>query len=430
MNGSGVRTSRDLVLVGGGHAHALALRQLAMKPMPGVRITLVSPATHTPYSGMLPGLVAGHYCFEQTHIDLARLCAWAGVRFICSEVTALDPQRRRLTLAGRPPLDYDVLSLDIGSQPDLDSVPGARDFATPVKPVAGFWQRWQDLLSAQLATAPRLAVVGGGAGGVELALAIAHALDGRFERFDLYCSGPQILPGYNASARRVVEQALSQAGIRLHCQHRVTRVDVGELYFESGAVAGFDELFWCTGASPAAWVASSGLATDAQGFLAVRDTLQSVSEETVFGAGDIATQRNHPRPKAGVYAVRQAPVLASNLRAFFAGRSLRLHNPQRRFLSLLSLGERRAVAARGPFSVNGAWVWRWKDRIDSAFMQRFSALPALDMRTGRAEAGQQMPCAGCGAKVGGDPLRAALQELHEHYPEYCLPEGTQSGDAQ
>jgi selenide,water dikinase len=419
---------QDLVLVGGGHAHALVLRMLAMAPIPGVRLTLISPASHTPYSGMLPGLVAGHYCFEQTHIDLSRLCQWAGVRFICSEVTGLDPQARRITLRDRPPLDYDVLSLDIGSEPDLDSVPGAREFAIPVKPVAGFWQRWQALLGAELTAAPRVAVVGGGAGGVELALAMAHVLAGRFERFDLYCAGPQILPGYNASARRAVEQALDKAGIHLHCQHRVTRVDVGELYFESGAVAGFDELFWCTGATPAPWVAASGLHTDTRGFLALRDTLQSVSDERVFGAGDIATQRNHPRPKAGVYAVRQGPVLAANLRAYFGGRSLRLHNPQRRFLSLLSLGERRAVAVRGPFSAAGAWVWRWKHRIDSAFMRRFNELPPLKMSASGTRSPRQMPCAGCGAKVGGDPLLAALQSVRTVYPQHCLPAGANSQD--
>ena len=135
-----VELSRDLVLVGGGHAHALVLRNFAMRPVRGLRITLVSPASHTPYSGMLPGLVAGHYSFEQAHIDLERLCAWAGVRFISAEVTALDPRARRLTLAGRPAIEYDLLSLDIGSQPDMDSVPGAREHAVPVKPVASLWR--------------------------------------------------------------------------------------------------------------------------------------------------------------------------------------------------------------------------------------------------------------------------------------------------
>ena len=133
--------ARDLVLVGGGHSHALALRMLAMRPVAGLRITLISPASHTPYSGMLPGLVAGHYRFAQTHIDLARLCQWAGARFISAEVTAIDPAARRLSLAGRPGIDYDLVSIDIGSQPELDPVPGAREHAVPVKPVAGLWQR-------------------------------------------------------------------------------------------------------------------------------------------------------------------------------------------------------------------------------------------------------------------------------------------------
>ena len=127
---------QDLVLVGGGHSHVLVLRMLAMKPLAGLRITLVSPASHTPYSGMLPGLIAGHYTFEQTHIDLARLCQWAGVRFIAATVTAVDPNHQTLALAGRPSIAYDVLSLDIGSQPELDSVPGARRYAVPVKPVS------------------------------------------------------------------------------------------------------------------------------------------------------------------------------------------------------------------------------------------------------------------------------------------------------
>jgi selenide,water dikinase len=141
---------RDLVLVGGGHSHVIALRMLAMAPLAGLRITLVSPSSHSPYSGMLPGLIAGHYSFEQAHIDLSRLCQWAEVRFVAAEVTALDPVKRCLALAGRPPIYYDVVSIDIGSQPELDSVPGARRYATPVKPVAGLWRRWQDL-SARIA---------------------------------------------------------------------------------------------------------------------------------------------------------------------------------------------------------------------------------------------------------------------------------------
>jgi selenide, water dikinase len=426
---SATEIGRDLVLVGGGHSHALALRMLAMRPIEGLRITLVSPASHTPYSGMLPGLVAGHYSFEQTHIDLARLCQWAGVRFIAAQVTALDPAARQLSLAGRPAVNYDLVSLDIGSQPELDSVPGAREHAVPVKPVAGLWQRWQQLLErAQEHVAEaeyRIAVVGGGAGSVELAMAMAKRLAHKPVVIELWCGAGQILPGYNRGARKAVLAAMSRLGLAVHVDARVTRVEAGRLVFATGEEASYDQLFWCTGATAAPWVAASGLATDEQGFLAVADTLQSVDDDRVFGAGDIATQVRHPRPKAGVYAVRQGPVLAANLRARLLGKPLREHRPQRRFLSLVSLGDKLAAADRGPFSASGAWVWRWKDSIDRKFMARFEQLP-VSMPRGNwgvlpelAVSLEQQPCGGCGAKVGADVLGRVLGELAQDFPLHC-----------
>ena len=426
--------SKDLVLVGGGHSHALVLRMLAMRPVAGLRITLVSPASHTPYSGMLPGLIAGHYSFEQTHIDLARLCQWAGVRFITGRVTALDPASRRLSLADRPDIEYDLVSIDIGSQPELDSVPGAREFSVPVKPVAGLWQRWQDLLE-RLAALPagkrqRIAVVGGGAGSVELALAMAHRLDKQPVDLELWCGAPEILQGYNPGARKATMAALAGHGVAVALSARVERVEAGHLLLSDGREAPYDELFWCTGAAAAPWVAASGLPVDERGFLAVTDSLHSTADGRVFGAGDIATQLNHPRPKAGVYAVRQGPVLAHNLHAAALGRPLREHRPQQRFLSLVSLGDRRATADRGPFSATGRWVWRWKDSIDRKFMARFEELPAsmprgdLSRLPQPGAAAVQPPCGGCGAKVGADPLAQALAELARQFPGHCPPPGS------
>lgn len=428
---------RDLLLVGGGHAHALVLRMLAMQPLAGLRITLVSPSSHTPYSGMLPGLIAGHYSFEDAHIDLARLCQWAGVRFIEAEAVALNTVTRQLSLPGRPPLVYDLLSLDIGSEPDLDSVPGAREHAIPVKPVAEFWARWQALepTGLQAADAPlRIAVVGGGAGSVELALAMAYQLNLRSPSvpapvISLFCGAAHILPGYNRRARAIALQALVDAGIHVHCGNRVSRVAAGRLALNNGSEAQFDHLFWCTGAVAAPWIGASGLTTVDGGFLAVRDTLQSVDDPAIFAAGDIATQVQHPRPKAGVYAVRQAPVLAANLRNILLQRPLQAHTPQRGFLSLLSLGDQRAVAERGPLAASGAWVWRWKDRIDRGFMSRFTELPEImaqaagDALPEAQAATLQAPCGGCGAKVGGDSLAAALAELRESYPLHSPAEG-------
>jgi selenide,water dikinase len=424
---------RDLVLVGGGHSHVLALRMLAMKPIAGLRITLISPASHSPYSGMLPGLIAGHYSFEQAHIDLARLCQWAGVRFIEAEITALDPAAQRLSVAGRPPVSYDLVSIDIGSQPELDSVPGARAHATPVKPVAGFWQRWQvlheRLVTGGAAKESRIAVVGGGAGSVELALAMSHRLQNASLAIDLWCAAPEILQSYNARARQSVMAALERQRIHVHVNARVSAVEADCLQLADGKRAAYDELFWCTGAAAAPWIAASGLATDDQGFLAVRDTLQVLDNDRVFGAGDIATQVNHRRPKAGVYAVRQAPVLAHNLRAALLDKPLKLHRPQQRFLSLISLGDQRATADRGPFSATGKWVWRWKDRIDRAFMARFEELPT-SMPLGNwgrlPESGsdsQQPVCGGCGAKVGADALTATLAQLSRDFPRHCVGTG-------
>ena len=423
---------RDLVLVGGGHSHALALRMLAMQPIEGLRITLVSPSSHTPYSGMLPGLVAGHYSFEQAHIDLARLCQWAGARFIAAEVTALDPEERCLSVAGRPAIYYDLVSIDIGSQPELDTVPGARSHAVPVKPVSGLWQRWQELRGRVLARAAgddhRIAVVGGGAGSVELAMAMANSLASETIAIDLWCGAPEILQNYNARARRSVMEALAEQGVQVHLDARVERVEGDALVFAGGEHAIYDDLFWCTGAAAAPWIAASGLQSDPLGFLAVHDTLQALGDEWVFGAGDIAVQVEHPRPKAGVYAVRQGPVLAHNLRASLLGTPLKEHRPQQRFLSLVSLGGRRATADKGPFAATGAWVWRWKDRIDREFMGRFEQLPS-PMASGKAARlpehndTEQAHCGGCGAKVGGDALSSVLRALAREYPDHCSSDG-------
>ena len=422
---------QDLVFIGGGHTHALVLRMLAMDPIAGLRITLISPASHTPYSGMLPGLVAGHYSFEQTHIDLARLCQWAGVRFIESEVTALDPANKQLILAGRPPVGYDLVSIDIGSQPELDSVPGARAHSVPVKPVAGLWQRWRELelKLGQRDDPHRLAVVGGGAGSVELALAMAHALAKRPVQVELFCGAPQVLLGYNRRARASVMAALRRHDIKVHLDSRVAAVRGDALVLADESRHFYDDLFWCTGAAASPWVAASGLRCDKRGFLQITDTLQSLDDDSVFGAGDIATQLNHPRPKAGVYAVRQAPVLAHNLRAKLLGKMPKEHRPQHRFLSLLSLGDRQATADRGPFSVAGNWVWRWKDRIDREFMNRFEDLPPMSARTrgdaisGALTTSASPHCGGCGAKVGARSLSAVLAELAADYPDYALHPG-------
>jgi len=347
-------------------------------------------------------------------------------------VTGFDPVSKTVSVPGRPPIGYDVLSLDVGSQPELDSVVGARQYATPVKPVADLWQRWNGFLETSGSAPARIAVVGGGAGGIELVLAMACRQRESSQRFDLYCGAQDILAGYNPSARSAVYRALAEFDVSVHCGKRVTEVRANSLHFGSEDAAHFDQLFWCTGAAAAPWVGASGLDVDERGFLQVNDQLQALNDARVFAAGDIATQVNHPRPKAGVYAVRQAPVLAHNLRAALNSVALRQHRPQKRFLSLVSLGAKRAVADRGPFSLKGEWVWRWKHHIDTTFMRQFSDLPPMArgvLNPVSTVTQEQAPCGGCGAKVDAGSLAAVLESLSSRYPKLVNASGAEDAVA-
>lgn len=401
---------QDLVMVGGGHSHALALRMLAMEPLPETRLTLVSPDSLAAYSGMLPGLIAGHYQVEDTHVELPRLCQWAGVRFIRARVTALDSRLNRLTLDDGSTLDYDWLSLDIGSTPALDLVPGAREHAIAVKPVASFRARWQQALDnwPQQDQAVRVSVVGGGAGGTEISLAIATALARRGLRADisLICAST-LLSGYPQALRLAMRKRLHQAGIHVQESSRVSRVNAGLLHIDKEQP--FDLLFWCTGAVGADWLKDSGLALNADHFIRIDHSLRAIGQANVFAAGDCALIDEQPLPRAGVYAVRQAGTLVRNLHRAIDGQPLVQWKPQKKFLSLLAGGNRDAAGSRGNLTVQGPWVWRWKDRIDRRFMEKFSDLPVRKMRTTSVE---DIPrCAGCGAKVGSEALQQALTGL-------------------
>lgn len=375
-------SSHDLVLIGGGHTHVLLIRSLAMRPIAGVRVTLVSDKILTPYSGMLPGFVAGHYSRAQTTIDLNQLCRRAGVRWINAKVIALDPEEKHISLADQAGVSFDRLSIDIGSKPDL-SVKGAKEFATGVKPIANFQQRWSALLEQSvldggdksLSLSGDWGVTGAGAGGVELVLAMAHRMQHSPElRFHLIFRGSAVLPGYPARVVAIAEQRLRDYGVTLHANFSVAEVTANAVVSDTGKRLNLTESIWCTGAIGAAWPARSGLASTEKNFICVNRYLQSTSHASIFAAGDIAEMMDDPRPKAGVYAVRQAPQLEENLRRAFAGQPLREVKLQKRFLSLLSLGDREAVASRNGLVAKGRWVWRWKDYIDQKFMRQFSEL--------------------------------------------------------
>ncbi|HUZ74557.1 MAG TPA: selenide, water dikinase SelD [Stellaceae bacterium] len=417
---------KDLVLVGGGHSHVAVIKRFGMKPLPGVRLTLVSRDVQTPYSGMLPGLIAGHYDFDAAHIDLVALCRFAGARFFHDEAVGLDLANRRVLCRARPAVPYDVLSLDVGAAPRVDAADTAGR-AIAVKPIHRLLAQWEGLRARALAAEGplRIAVVGAGAGGVELLLAIAHRL--RAERrgdsgeFHLFTDAASILPSHGRAARRLLAHALAANGVTVHTGPAVTAIGPGILRTADGAVHDADEVLWATAAGAAPWLGAAGLATDRDGFVAVGPTLQSLSHEDVFAAGDIAAMVETPRPKSGVFAVRQGPYLAQNLRRFLLGQRLRRYRPQRRVLALVATGGRHAVASWGALAWEGDWVWRWKDRIDRRFVRRYNELPAMaedeapklprglvDATAARAVAASAMRCGGCGAKIGAAVLTGAL----------------------
>jgi selenide, water dikinase len=402
--------AQDLVLAGGGHAHVHVLKRFGMRPARGVRLTLVARDLETPYSGMLPGYVAGRYSFAECHIDLVRLARFAGARLIHDEAIGLDRIERQILCRGHPPIRYDIVSLDIGSTPRLDDVPGAAEHTVSVKPIDRFAARWEALLDrARDLGHLRLAVIGGGAGGVELAASAQQRLA------SLLPTPPEVtlvtreglLPSHNDAVRRRFEIIFRERGMRVVANNPIVRVEPGRLIAADGALIDFDEALWVTEAAGAPWLAETGLPLDQHGFVIIDETFRSIADTTVFAAGDIATMPAHPREKAGVYAVRAGPPLAANLRRALDGRKLRRAGPQRQALALIGTGDGQAVASRGRHEAYGAPVWWLKDWIDRRWMRRYNELPAMEA-AGDEEA---MRCGGCAAKVPADVLARVMARL-------------------
>jgi selenide,water dikinase len=367
---------KRLLLAGGGHAHVEVLRRMARSPIPGCETVLVTPTPYSTYSGMLPGLIAGHYGRPDVQVDLLRLCHAARVRLLQDRVTALDAANATVTCADGSRLPYDVLSLDIGSIARTAPIANAERVGVAVKPIERLLQSADELAEDVRDGLLDIAVIGAGAGGVELCFALAHRLrraDGTpGARFTIVTESPQILPGYSEAVRSRTLKALSARGIGVHVSRRVTAADEDGIALDGGGRIRAQRIVWVTGPAAPPWLAASGLTCNDEGFVLVKGTLQSISHPNVLAAGDVATVVEHPRPKSGVYAVRQGPPLARNLRAAMTGAPLAPFHPQRRALQLISTGDRCAIAAWGNLALEGRWVWRWKDWIDRRFIARYA----------------------------------------------------------
>ena len=361
---------RRLLLVGGGHSHVIILKLLAANPLPQSRVTLVSDTRLFSYSGMLPGLVAGCYTFKEAHFDLEHLALAANAAFICGKALGLDLLNRRLSIEQAEPIDFDLLSLNLGSTPPVDSVPGAREHTISVKPVPEFLSAWEDILKEyKSGHRPKICIVGAGAGGVELSFAMRHRL-GIEADVHIVHNDSDILLSHTRSVRRVARRRLEEAGIRVTVNAKIDRVEASALYNKGDQIP-FDKCFWATGSAPAKWLGTSGLALDEHGFILVAPSLRSLSHDSVFAVGDIASIVYEPRPKAGVYAVRQGKPLYENLSRALSGEALKNFTFQKHFLTLMGTSCGSAIGARGPFMYEGKIMWMLKQWIDRRFMAQF-----------------------------------------------------------
>ena len=422
----------DLVFLGGGHAQIAAIKSFAMNPVPGLRLTIVTSNIRTPYSGMLPAYVEGVWDEDDLHIDLAHLAQFSGARLIVAPCTGIDADGHKLLFDDRPPLHFDILSINIGGQPDLTAIEGAADHVIPVKPISEFQKAFDDLLAAGLPN--RLAVIGGGAAGCELALALNKRWrnHGASPQMTLYSRSTKLMPQMAPRASHLMFGSLLDAGIKLQLGRAVDKIDAGMIWLDNNTSDPFDACFLVSAVRPPRWLSTTGLALDDNGFIAVQPTLQSNSHTNIFAAGDIATISGSQRPRAGVFAVRAGPVLAKNLRKYLHGHALKRWSAQKRYLAIIGTADNRAIASWGHFGVKAEGFLALKYWIDRRFMAKYQQLtmptpppplPFAGLNTvigswpngnssqlHRDPVFSTMRCLGCAAKASHTVLANALED--------------------
>lgn len=440
MNKSSTPIVSDLVLLGGGHANIQVLKMMAMNPIGGLRITLISDQTHSPYSGMLPGYLAGYYTYEECHFDLRRICEELGQRFIKATITGVDPQRKKIRLENRAEISYDCASINVGIEPksieNLSQGPVLK--IIPLKPISRFIARWDQLISDlkdyKGNESLQLAVVGAGAAGVEISIILKMLIDENQwnAQVNLIHRHEFLVSSKDLRAQRELLKTLNALSIKVFQNTEVIELHKDSLVLKDGQgqlhTKDFYRALIATQAAAPEWFESSGLPVNQDGFVKVTEKLLVENEDSLFAAGDCIHFSPSPLKKAGVYAVRQGMVLEHNIRAFFTGKSLlKTFHPKKDVLSLITIGDRKALVHQdSPSILRWMWpslLWAVKDGIDRRFMKRFQAgtfevnpgyinkvMPA-PKTTLVPEDWQDNTCGGCGSKLAASVLIQALEKL-------------------
>ncbi|MBR9870759.1 MAG: FAD-dependent oxidoreductase [Gammaproteobacteria bacterium] len=363
---------KRLVLMGAGHSHLIVLKQWSNSPLKDVELVLVTPSAWQYYSGMIPGWLAGHYSVDQCRVDAQSLALAAGAKIVLDSVVDIQADNRQIRLAGGESLDYDWLSIDIGAQTNLESLRGYTGSILSVKPLEQFQQRWSQRYERAAGQALHWVLVGGGAAGAELAMAVAHAMPsgtGAQRRLSLVTGKQGLLPDFRPRIRRLARRKLVQLGVEVIEQR--AEAAGRHLTLTDGASLSPDLVIAVTGSEAFPFLKTSGLAVDTQGFVLVNEYQQSLSHPRVFAAGDVCSRLDQALSRSGVHAVRAAPVLAANLQAATEASEFVAFQPRPHTLYLLSCGDKFAIGSYGPIAFSGRWVWRLKDKIDRGFVEGF-----------------------------------------------------------
>ena len=412
-------TNKDkhtVVLLGVGHTNAHVLRMWKMNPISDANLVCVSNFPVATYSGMMPGVLAGQYPQESMEIDLVRLCRSAGARLVISEVTGLDVEKQELLFADRPALRFDQLSIGVGSVPTFDGVNIESDEnLLAIKPMQTFLQR----LDARLASydrkhAVKVAIVGGGIGSIETAFCLKKKLldEGRAHQISLVTRASEVGKGLATSTQKVIETQLDAKEIELIKGRAVIGIEQDKLRLDTQKLLDVDVVIWGTGAVAPKLLESLPLEKDERGFIATKPTLQSLSSDTIYAVGDTGTIAGHETDKAGVFAVRQGPVLWRNIQNVLEDRRMAPYEPQSEYLKLINTADGKSIAQRKGRGHYAQWCWWLKDRIDRKFMEMYQDYEPMPMDEMPAEDSEElMRCLGCGGKIGGQILSSVLSEL-------------------
>jgi NADH dehydrogenase FAD-containing subunit len=371
----------QLVLVGAGHAHVQLLAHWAKQPILNVRITLVAPHPQQIYAGMVSAVIAGHSVLEQSMIALEPLVRNSGVRWLTRSLRSLDAQNQQLHLDDGSVLDYDWLSVNTGAVQSRSllekTLPGVREHGLFVRPVENFMSLWSKVVEMGHQRALRIAVIGAGTAGIELAMATRH----RLPNAAITLLSAQAFPGaqYSAKAQQMLLKAIRQRRITV-IQEAAVRITDQEVVLASGARLACDVPLIAIGSHPASWLATSTLALDEAGFIAVDGFQRSTSHANIFAVGDASSRQDRFLPRNATHAMRVGPNLAYNLAAAVQSRPMRQHQPSAQAWQLIFCGDGDAIAVGRWFCFQGRWVGWLKQWLDRQWVGRFRVLARAKAR--------------------------------------------------